>query len=202
MILRDREPMTSFEKYDQRALYKIDLPEGQRRLKEAILYVAERCASFRYFGLIKLNKTLWRADFRSFYERGQPVTGRQYQRLEKGPAPVEMPPLLRELGSEGHLEYVSQKYGLVVERRPVAKGRPVLNFFSQEDLDYLDESIAHYEHMTGSESSDESHGIAWKIRKDGEPIPYQAAYFSDKPLSKDKLSELSEQGRAQGWNSK
>ncbi|MEG6508052.1 Panacea domain-containing protein [Methyloligella sp. 2.7D] len=193
--------MTVFEKYDQQALYKVDLPEGQRRLKEAILYVSERCAEFRYFGLIKLNKTLWRADFRSFYERGQPVTGRQYQRLENGPAPVEMPPLLRELASEGNLIFIVNKMGRFSEKRPVAKGRPVLNFFSREDLDYLDESISHYRDMTGTESSDQSHGIAWKTRKDGEPIPYQAAYFSDEPLSEKKLSKLSEIGRTSEWYS-
>ena len=190
-----------FEQFDQRAVYKVQLPQGQRRLKEAILYVSDKCRDLAFFGLTKLNKTLWRADFRSFYERRQPVTGRQYQRLVNGPAPVEMPPLLRELAREGHLAFEHRKMGNVVETRPIAKAAAVLNFFSAEDIDYLDESIKHYWDMTGTETSDQSHGIAWKTRKDGDPIPYQAAYFEDTPLEPSNLNRLASLGEKQHWRS-
>src|SRR4051812_28498645 len=83
--------------------WKVELPGGQRRLREAILYVSEKCVEARFFGKVKLNKIIWRADFESFAQRGQPVTGRQYQRLKQGPAPVEMLPLLNELQAEGLL---------------------------------------------------------------------------------------------------
>jgi hypothetical protein len=80
-----------------RVTYKVDLSGGQRRLKEAILYVAQRGQQMAFFGRIKLNKILWRADFKSFYERRQPVTGRTYQKLEFGPALVEMWPVMNDL---------------------------------------------------------------------------------------------------------
>jgi hypothetical protein len=44
--------------------------------------------------------------------------------------------------------------------------------------------------MTGTETSDESHGIAWKSREIGDAIPYEAAYFEDKPLSSSALERL------------
>src|ERR1700720_1644773 len=81
--------------------WKVQLPGGQKRLREAILYVSHACEAAPLFGLVKLNKILWRADFESFAERGQPITGRQYQRLPQGPAPVEMLPLLNEMQAEG-----------------------------------------------------------------------------------------------------
>src|SRR5947209_2464575 len=84
-----------------RFTWKVDLPGGQRRLREAVLYTAHRCIEAPYFGLVKLNKILWRADFDSFADRGQPVTGRQYQRLPQGPAPVEMVPVLNGMLADG-----------------------------------------------------------------------------------------------------
>jgi len=76
------------------------------------------------------------------------------------------------------------------EYRPVAKVEPVLKLFSPEDLEYLDESVHHYWNMTGAESSDESHGVAWKSRMDGDAIPYEAAYFEDRPLPQAVLDKL------------
>jgi len=55
--------------------WRVNLPGGRARLRGAILYVSKACEA---------------APFDSFAERGQPVTGRQYQRLPQGPAPIEM----------------------------------------------------------------------------------------------------------------
>lgn len=193
--------MASLSTYDLNATYRIDLPGGQRRLKEAILYIALKSQGMRFFGAIKLNKILWRADFRAFYIRGQPVTGRQYQRLKLGPAPVEMPPLISEMARAGQITIEMRTHGGRTERRHVAAVEPVLNMFSPEDLQYLDESIEHYWAMTGTETSDESHGIAWRTRADGDPIPYEASYFEDRPLNQKSLNLLAAQGREKGWKS-
>jgi Protein of unknown function (DUF4065) len=170
--------------------YKVDLSGGQRRLKEAILYVAKNGQSMKFFGRTKLHKILWRADFRSFYERRQPVTGRMYQKLEFGPAVVEMAPVMQELLRSNYLVEEPRVHGTKPEYRPVPKVEPILRFFSPDDIDYLAESLRHYWDMTGTETSDESHGIAWKSRMIGDPIPYEAAYFEDKPLSSSALERL------------
>jgi antitoxin SocA-like protein len=172
--------------------YRVDLSGGQRRLKEAILYVADKSKPMTFFGRVKLNKIIWRADFRSFYGRHQPVTGRSYQKLEWGPALIEMVPVMQGLLREGVLVDEPRIHAGTKEFRPVARADPVLKFFSREDIEYLDESIHHYWDMIGTESSDESHGIAWKSRQIGDLIPYEASYFSDLPLSKTALQKLSE----------
>ena len=38
---------------------------------------------------------------------------------------------------------------------------------------------------TAAEVSAESHGIQWTTRRDMDPIPYEAAYLSDAPVSVD-----------------
>jgi hypothetical protein len=157
--------------------YRVNLPGGQRRLKEASLYVMQKAAAFEFFGLVKLNKILWRADFEAFHERHIPVTGRQYQALPAGPAPFEMRPILNEMLRDGDIEIVETD--VPSELRPIAKVSPVLTFFSPHDLRFLDEAVAHYKDMTGTKASHESHGLAWSTREVGDPIPYEASIYND-----------------------
>jgi len=164
-----------------RLSYKLKLPGGQDRLRELILYVSERCADAPRFGKVKLNKILWKADFEAFAKRGVPVTGRSYQRLSQGPAPVDMPPLMAEMVADGILDFVLSEFAPgVVEERPVAKRKPKLRtFFSEDYIRFVDAAIEHFWSMTAAGASDDSHGIAWKSRRDMDPMPYEAAYLSD-----------------------
>ena len=122
------------------------------------------------FGLIKLNKIVWRSDFAAFAARSVPVTGRAYQRLMLGPAPVEMQPLLAEMQQDGLITIRMLSFGFgpdgkeILEKRPVANAEPNLRWFSADDLTYVDQAISYYWGMTGTETSDDSHGPAWKTR--------------------------------------
>ena len=194
--------MSSLPSTRQKLTWKVHLPGGQRRLWEAILYVSKKCEDAPFFGLVKLNKIIWRADFESFAQRGQPVTGRQYQRLKQGPAPVEMLPVLNELQANGLLLLKKVPQGNYEEQRPIALEDPVLNLFSPQDIECLDRSILSYWEMTGKEASDVSHGIAWRSREDGEAMPYELAYLSDQPLGRSQQTRLLKMAAEHGWNSK
>jgi hypothetical protein len=81
----------------------------------------------------------------------------------------------------------------IVELRTVPQDIPDLSLFTDEDISYIDASISHYWHKTGTESSDESHGVAWKTRANGDPMPYESALLSDRepsPSQKRRLEEL------------
>lgn len=166
------------------------------------MYVAKACEEAPYFGLVKLNKIIWRADFESFTQRGQPVTGRLYQKLKQGPAPVEMLPLLNELQAEGHLTIKNVRQGEYYEQRPFALSDPILTLFSKQDLDCFDRSITAYWGMTGKEVSEDSHGVAWKTRETGEPMPYELAYLSDEPIGAGQRGRLLKLAAEHGWRSK
>jgi hypothetical protein len=190
------------EALDLDLTYRVDLSGGQQRLREAILYVASKSQGMEFFGGIKQNKILWRADFRAFYYRRQPVTGRIYQRLKLGPAPIEMKPVMQTMLRDGLIEIDRRKVkGGWVENRTIPKVNPVLKFFSPDDLEYLDESISHFRDMTGMETSDASHGIAWKTRNDGDLMPYEAAYFEDTPARKKTLTRIAEAHKDKAWRS-
>jgi hypothetical protein len=181
--------------------FKVQLPGGQRRLKEAVLYVASKCFDAPSFGLVKLNKILWKADFDAFAERSQPVTGRQYSRQKQGPVPVEMLPVLNEMVRDGLIEIASSKIIDYDERRPRALVAPSLKLFSASDLSYLDRSIEFYWDRTGREASDDSHGVAWKTRENGDLMPYELAYLSDEPLDGPQKARLLRLGSDRGWRS-
>jgi hypothetical protein len=184
-----------------RLTYKVEMPGGQSRLTEATLYVVNKYAEARKFGLTKLNKVLWRADFRAFADRGVPVTGRQYQRLAQGPAPVEMPIILESLLANNAMEIEKRRVFQFSEHRPIARAQPSMRWFSPDDLSYLDEAIQFYWDWTARSLSKHSHGRAWETRSNGDPMAYELARLSDdemKPMEKRYFARL---GKARGWRS-
>jgi len=182
--------MTEGKAYRPKYLtYKVNLPGGQDRLSEAILYVSDKCKNASRYGLIKLNKIIWRADFAAFAARKVPVTGRAYQKLEHGPAPVEMRPLLREMERDHWIEIDQNDLGNnMVEQRVFSVVPPNSRYFSQSDFEFLDAAIEYYWDKTGTEASDDSHDVAWKTREIGDEMPYELAFLSDKELSGHALS--------------
>lgn len=182
--------------------YRYRLPGGQERLKELILYVSDRSAKMPRFGLTKLNKIIWRADFMAFAARRVPITGEAYQRLAKGPAPVEMKPMLGEMKDLGLIEFEYVDFGDGrVEQRVIALATPNLRMFSEDDLQYVNDSIEHYWDKTGREASDDSHGVAWQTREDGDAMPYELAFLSDKALNPEQLERLGGMARERDWTS-
>jgi len=191
--------MTALRK---RLTYRVELPGGQLRLREMVLYVSERCATAKRFGKIKLNKIIWKADFDAYAARRVPVTGRAYQRLKFGPAAIEMAPLYGEMLQDGLITIKRVDLGDgYVEQRTIPEMRPELKLFSQDDLDYVEGSIAYYWNLTGEEASDDSHGVAWKSRADGDPMPYELALLSDAQPSAEQAQRLLEMAERLGWNS-
>jgi hypothetical protein len=101
-----------------------------------------------------------------------------------------MLPVLNELLADGQLVFRQVPVFRYTETRPVAIGEPNLTLFSRSDLDYLDRAIAFYWDKTGRETSDSSHGVAWKSRENGEPMPYELSYLSDEPISSNQKRRL------------
>jgi hypothetical protein len=181
---------------------QVPLPGGQSRLRNIILYVARKCEGARYFGAIKLNKIIWKADFDAYASRRRPVTGREYRRRYFGPAPLEMLPVHRDLLRDGLIRVDNRAYGDgLVEKRTVALAEPDLRDFTSEDLAFVDASIRHWWDKTGTETSDASHGVAWRTRQDNDPMPYELALLSDEPLDLPHQVHAEELIYNNGWNS-
>jgi hypothetical protein len=164
---------------------RVSLPGDVSRLKELIVYIASKCQEDPAFGAVKLNKILFQADFRAYRLRGKPVTGTAYFRLKHGPAPKAMKPIMAELHRD---EAVRTQRRIVAGReqiRPIALRPAKLDHFSGEDIAIVDDVIDELRGKSAVAVSAESHGIQWKTRHHKDPIPYEAAYLSDEPVTAD-----------------
>jgi len=185
-----------------RLTVSVSLPGQQRRVKELILYIAKRCVGARYFGAIKLNKIIWKADFSSFAARRIPITGREYRRRVFGPALFEMLPIHREMLASGLIETQRRIYADgITEVRTIPLVEPELSFFTKEDLAFVESAIQYYWDKTGTEASDDSHGVAWSTRSDGDVMPYELAFLSDDPLDLPHLMHIEKLIYERGWTS-
>jgi hypothetical protein len=185
-----------------RLTYTVPLPGQQGRIRQMILYVARKCESAQYFGAIKLNKIIWKADFDAYAARRKPITGREYRRRYFGPALREMLPVHREMQREGLIRVDLRDLGDgFVEQRTVALSEADLRWFDQEDLSFVNAAIQYYWDKTGTEASDDSHGAAWRTRKDNDPMPYELAFLSDEPLDLPHLMHIENLIYEKGWAS-
>ena len=162
---------------------------GNNRLRQMILYVAQRCADEEKFGVVKLNKILWKADFESYSKRRMPVTGVEYRKLPLGPAPKDMPDTTMVMRARGEIK-IDGPNALSNEKRTIALVEPDMSLFDEQDIEFANQAISYYRGRTGNEASDDSHGAAWSSQNIGDLMPYQLADLSDKKLGIKQYNRL------------
>src|SRR5437763_14433954 len=88
------------------------LTYSEQKLKELLLYVAERLVDDPEFGSVKLNNVLFYSDFYAYGDFGDPITGSTYIRLERGPAPRQLPEVkARLVDAQDAVEAPSTHFG-------------------------------------------------------------------------------------------
>lgn len=185
--------------YDKHLSFRIEVPHGQQKFRELIIYIAARCRDAEFFGATKLNKILYRADFEAFRRFGEPITGAAYFRLPKGPAPKALLPVRRELEAEGAITVEYRPLGNMVQERVVPLRDAHSDLFTGDELALVDRVIEQLWDQTAEEASDASHDIVWRTRQDLDRIPYEAAYLSDEPITEEEIRRSKELARQLGW---
>lgn len=159
-------------------------PGSDEKLAEMILHVSAKCQSDNNFGATKLNKLLFFADFLSYQQRGVPITGAAYMKLDHGPVPHRLKPVRDSLIKKKAAALGETPLGRFKQHRLVPLRKANLSQFSGEDIDFVDEVISMFRNMNGSEISEISHDRIWRVAKDKEKIPYEAAFVSDENAAK------------------
>lgn len=180
--------------------YKVPMPKSGKRLRELIVYISDICEDDPTFGATKLNKILFHADFRSFARNGKPITGQEYQRLERGPAPKGLLPERRKLERDGSIRIRKTDYHGRIQHRLIPLRNADLTVFSGQEIAWVDEIIKELWGKSAEEVSDESHGIAWRTRHDGDLIPYEASFLSEEPVTPGDISRTELLARRLNWN--
>lgn len=157
----------------------VDVRFDRAKFQEAILYIASESEDDPHFGVTKLNKILYFADFKSFGILGRPITGATYVRLERGPAPQEMLPALSEMEAEGSISRIERRYFNLLQKRVVPEQGPALDAFTAEELEILGNVINELRHLNAAEVTALSHlEIGWRLTEPGESIPYAMTFLS------------------------
>ena len=171
---------------------RYEFPElnPRERLRDLVLYIANKSKDDPYRCNTKLFKVLYFADYESYRERQVPVSGTGYKKLEHGPVPVEVYAVLDELEASGAISIERAPFYTRVQHRIVAHGEANLSRFDALDIAIVDRVIADLRIMNATDVSEASHGMAWQSTPDDEYVPYQAAFLSDEPLTDDELAAL------------
>jgi hypothetical protein len=175
------------------------VPKGRQRLRELIIYIAERYKDAPLFGAIKLNKTLYHSDFRAYERFGIPLTGTPYFALRQGPAPKAMVPILNSLLEEGAIKIEKRQVGNREQKRVVPRRKAFLELFTGDELALVDEVIKELWDQSADDVSNASHDVRWRTVKLKDLIPYEAAFLSQDPLTENDLSRTAALANEHGW---
>src|SRR5437870_5236932 len=94
-----------------------DSQKAVDKLRELIIYIADKCEYDQSFGSVKLNKILFFADFISFAKYGVPITGVQYKKYRHGPVPTILKRLRDEMEAGRAIALkTKQHYGHIQHR--------------------------------------------------------------------------------------
>lgn len=175
--------------------------ETDKKLSEAILFVAKHCANHYHFGAVKLNKILFFADFISYIRHGASVTNAEYMKLWNGPVPRRFMPVKQALFKSGRAKMEPKPMiNGVIQKRLIPLDEPDVSVFSARDIEMLYEAMDILKDATAQEVSDLSHDRAWRVADPKETIPYETAFVSDQPPKPAQLKRANELSHKYGWD--
>src|SRR5262245_51395664 len=121
------------------------------KFRELIIFFADESEGDRSFGATKLNKLLFYADFVAYLKFGKPITGQRYQKLENGPAPRALLPIVREMEEGGDVTRVTRDYHGKSQKRLVARREPDLDKFSGPEVQLMHQAVEEFWGKNASE---------------------------------------------------
>jgi len=164
--------------------YRTKTDPGERKFREAILYLSEKSQGDETFGATKLNKLLFYSDFLAYLNFGKAITGEKYFRLKNGPAPRRLLPIKQRLEAEGAIKVESVQFYGFPQNRVIPLRKPDYEVFESREIALMNKLIEIHKGKTASEISDESHGfIGWILASDKEDIPYSVARAHNRALN-------------------
>ncbi len=165
----------------------------ERKLIEALVYVASALVSDPAGGAVKVNKALYYADFGHMRAYRKPITGAEYQKLPHGPAPRRLVPVRERLVEVGDVELRTETYLGRTMHRLVPRREPNIDLFSASEEELLAQAVEAVRHRSGNEVSDASHAEpGWQMVGEKETIPYETAFIRRSVVTEAVQQRISE----------
>lgn len=157
------------------------------KLKELILYIAQKCWRDESYGSVVLNKILFFADFRAYASYGEAITGQKYRRYAQGPCPSQMKYVKQELEKSGDAKEAHVLRDGFIQKPLMPLREPNLKLFSGAEIAIVDDMIEYVRGHSATSISNLSHKFAgWQLAQDRGEIPYYTVYAN---LESEELSD-------------
>ena len=130
--------------------FTYEFPEmsSRERLRELILYIAEKLKDDPNFGRTKLAKIIYFSDMESFRMHRQPVSGTAWIRMQYGPLPRDFLQILDELKSEGRIAESEREYFDYTQKRIQVLSGTTADMFGEIELEVVDSVIQKFANGT------------------------------------------------------
>ena len=172
----------------------------ETKFRQLLLYVAGKCESDPHCGAIKLNKILFLADFLAYAHLGAPISGAEYEALERGPAPRLLKPIRDDMEAKKELIVRHQRRFGHTQHRVIPISEPDLAQFTGEEIALVDAVIGMCENETGYDLSELTHGMCgWQLAQYKEVIPYPTVFVANEPATKADQERARELIAEHGW---
>ena len=168
------------------------MAKSDKKFREFILLICARSAGDKKFGSIKLNKLLFYADFSAYLTFGKAITGEEYFKLPKGPAPRRLLPTVEKMKQNDELAYEEIRYFGHTQKKPIALRQPDLAVFTPQEIDLVHTMIKKFWDLDAFKISEKSHlFLGWKAARNRETIPYSTALIGSRgPTSEEQAYGL------------
>lgn len=151
------------------------------KFKQVFLYILNQCAQKPNVGKTVLNKLLYFADFNHYEKYFESITGVEYLKLPKWPAPKIMDIILPQMEQESLIKQMEIPYFNYKQQRILPLALPDLKVLNATEIQDIDEVIAKYADKNADWLSDRSHGdMPYKATKNiGDTISYGLVGYRD-----------------------
>ncbi|MGH2975962.1 MAG: Panacea domain-containing protein [Solirubrobacterales bacterium] len=149
------------------------------KLRELIVYLAQRSADDPRFGRVKLAKLLFFCDFGAYAEFGEPITDACYRKKPHGPLADEELLALRDLKDSGAIDIEEVGVYMYKQKRIVARRDPDISWLTPNQHTLVDEVVKRHWEDDATNLSNLSHTFpGWGLASLNEVIPYHTVFIS------------------------
>jgi Protein of unknown function (DUF4065) len=149
------------------------------RLRELIVYLAQRSTDDPRFGRVKLAKLLFFCDFGAYSAFGEPITGARYRKKPHGPLADEELLALRDLRDSGAINIEEVGVYMYTQKRIVARRDPDISWLTPDQHTLIDEVLKRHRDDDATDLSNLSHTFpGWSLASMNEVIPYHTVFIS------------------------
>ena len=174
----------------------------EKKFRELIVYISEKCENDLYYNATKLNKILFFSDFLAYKTNGKPITGSDYFALPYGPAPRRLLPVRDQMIADGDISLSKRR-----QHRTIALRDPDYDVFSASEIALVDKVIDILRGYNADETSEISHiFLGWQAataegEQSGEyvSIPYSTVFVENPPMDEFENAHGLELMKKHGW---